>query len=411
MYYSQISYTTLGKHKQNCRLWLEGKRLAACGFDQGQPYVVVLDVDHRTLILRTTKDGDKVVSGRKGDSAGNVHPIIDLCNADVTRHLRTHMGNPARVRVAFKYGEITVSIREIERNARRREKDLLERIREGLLSEGVVCAGGGISAWALAEGLKDQGHSLTCDWILDLEGRYLQSAIRNVPVVTEDSRIFEATVEEIEPSLLSPVDVLSASLPCVGFSRSGISKKHLQFPEADTSGTAFIGLLGIIRATNPSIILHENVPPFATSITCHVMKSFLEKLGYVIQERTLGKELGAFERRDRHIFVAVSRGLAGDIDLSKIEPSQIPPTRLGEVLDEVPSDSTRWKTFTYLADKERRDREAGKGFRRQLLTADSKECGTIGRGYHKARSTEPFVMDPTDPSRSRLLTPREHAAV
>ena len=122
MYYSQISYTAIGRHKDNCRVWIEGKRLGACGFDQGQAYVVILDVAKRTLILRTTKDGDKVVSGRKADSAGNVHPIIDLCNANITEHLRTHMGNPTRVRVAFKYGEITVSIREIERNARRREQ-------------------------------------------------------------------------------------------------------------------------------------------------------------------------------------------------------------------------------------------------------------------------------------------------
>lgn len=58
-----------------------------------------------------------------------------------------------------------------------------------------------------------------------------------------------------------------------------------------------------------------------------------------------------------------------------------------------------------------RDIAAGKGFKRQLLTGEEDGCGVIGRGYAKARSTEPFIISPWNPSLSRLLTPAEHAAV
>jgi DNA (cytosine-5)-methyltransferase 1 len=230
-------------------------------------------------------------------------------------------------------------------------------------------------------------------------------------VISSRTRIFEATVEEIAPSLLPPVDILSASLPCVGFSKSGIAKKHLEFPEEDSSGTAFLGLLGIIRATNPSIVIHENVPSFAESVTCHLMTRWLELLGYQVRSKTLGKDLGAFERRDRHILLAVSQGLARHVDLDRIEPSATAPGRLAEILERIPLDSPRWKRFEYLDAKQESDIAQGKGFRRQVLNADANSCGTIGRGYHKSRSTEPFVAHPMNPMLSRLLTPTEHAAV
>lgn len=54
---------------------------------------------------------------------------------------------------------------------------------------------------------------------------------------------------------------------------------------------------------------------------------------------------------------------------------------------------------------------AGKGFRRQLLDGTESQIGTNGRGYNKARSTEPFIKSPHDASNSRLLTVAEHAAV
>jgi DNA (cytosine-5)-methyltransferase 1 len=134
-------------------------------------------------------------------------------------------------------------------------------------------------------------------------------------------------------------------------------------------------------------------------------------LGYQVRTKTLGRDLGAFERRDRHILLAVSEGLAQHVDLDRIEPSSTAPRRLAEILEEIPLDSPRWKRFEYLDAKEERDIAQGKGFRRQMLDADAPFCGTIGRGYHKARSTEPFVVHPENPMLSRLLTPREHAAV
>jgi DNA (cytosine-5)-methyltransferase 1 len=121
--------------------------------------------------------------------------------------------------------------------------------------------------------------------------------------------------------------------------------------------------------------------------------------------------MGAFEDRKRHIMVAVSEGLVKDFDLKQIKPSAVPPKTLEEVLEDIPDDSDMWRTYDYLKDKESRDIASGKGFKRQLVSPDTESIGVIGRGYNKARSTEPFVKHPTDPNKSRLLTVTEHARV
>jgi DNA (cytosine-5)-methyltransferase 1 len=52
-----------------------------------------------------------------------------------------------------------------------------------------------------------------------------------------------------------------------------------------------------------------------------------------------------------------------------------------------------------------------KGFKRQLLNANAVTCGTIGRGYAKYCSTEPFLRHPTNEKLSRLFAPLEQAQV
>ena len=72
------------------------------------------------------------------------------------------------------------------------------------------------------------------------------------------------------------------------------------------------------------------------------------------------------------------------------------------------SDSDRWKSFDYIAEKEKRDIANGKGFKRQLLTGLESRCGTIAKGYAKCRSTEPFLIHPENKELSRIFTPLEH---
>ncbi|MDA8140767.1 MAG: DNA cytosine methyltransferase [Desulfobacteraceae bacterium] len=406
----QVSYLKIGQHRGNQRIWLEGKRLEACGFTRGASYTTIFDVPGRRLLVKVDEKGDRIVSGRTNEEAFT--PIIDICNAGVSQHLVQVMGGPVRVRAVFRSGIIEITVHEHERRQKEREERIKTHASTATVSVGTTCAGGGISCWALHEGLKDSGIHGVAEFILDMEGKYLQNAIDNNPFVTKETRIFEASLEEMDLEFLPQVDILNSSLPCTGFSKSGRAKNRLQNPEShESAGTAILGFLKIVEAVNPAIIINENVPTFSSSATCDLLRGYLQKLGYRIQERVLGRQMGgALESRDRHILVAVSSGL-GNWDIEQIVASMPTPVALSEVLEDIPADDPVWKEYQYLAEKENRDRKAGKGFRRQLLTGNESSCGTIGRGYNKGRSTEPFLVSPVDPTKSRLFTVAEHCRV
>lgn len=152
-------------------------------------------------------------------------------------------------------------------------------------------------------------------------------------------------------------------------------------------------------------------PEYANTASMEVIRSVLGTLGYNIQERILdGNEFGVLEKRKRLCAIAISKGIEG-FDLENVLPVRTKEACLNDILEVVPQDSDRWKSFDYLADKEKRDKAAGKGFSRQLLTGEEAFCGTIGKDYAKCRSTEPFVVNKQDPALSRILTPTEHCRV
>lgn len=190
-------------------------------------------------------------------------------------------------------------------------------------------------------------------------------------------------------------------------------EKRTYLPEEhDSAGALFFNALNWIQRTNPGLIILENVKPYQSTASMAVIRSVLASLGYVVQERILnGCEFGALENRDRLCVVAVTEGLEDFIDIGDVVPLWTKPEKLSDVLEDIPLDDPRWKSYDYLRAKELRDIEAKKGFRRQLFTGEETYISTVTRAYNKARSTDPFIQHPTDPLLSRLLTVKEHARV
>jgi DNA (cytosine-5)-methyltransferase 1 len=143
-----------------------------------------------------------------------------------------------------------------------------------------------------------------------------------------------------------------------------------------------------------------------------VIRSVLNSLGYRLHEMVLcGSDFGVLERRRRMVLVGVCKALPQHFDFALLEAVESQNLTMAQALEPIADDSPRWKSYDYLADKAVRDKAAKKGFARQLLESTAQGCGTIGKGYAKGRSTEPFMIHPTNPLLSRLLTPVEHARV
>ena len=170
-------------------------------------------------------------------------------------------------------------------------------------------------------------------------------------------------------------------------------------------------MLNLIRAANPSKVLLENVNEYQNTLSMLMIRAVLTEWGYDIHETRLdGEDFGAFERRSRFAMVATTKGT--DFDIGAVAEHCVDrEMQLADFVDPVDHPNHNWRTFSYLKDKEVRDIAAGKGFRRQEIGYDDTSCGTIGRSYQKARSSEPFVRHPDNPELLRLFSPREHATV
>jgi DNA (cytosine-5)-methyltransferase 1 len=406
----QVTYTRVGRNRGVPRLWLEGGRLARCGFEAGAKFVAELDLVRRQVRLRLDPNGDRTVSGRKRtltDGAVRTTPIVDVAGAS----LADVLGEGARLRAVLASGEIVFDLHPVERAIAARETRTREHLQAGFLTESALCAGVGVATLALKEGVEAAGVPTRVDWIIDRDGRYLDLAAMNNPAITPETRLYEASLEEVETAALTGTDLVQVSLPCAPHSLSGKAKRGLNQPEDHpTDALATVGLIRILEAVNPSAVISENVTQARDSASYALIRAYLHEQGYVIFEDFMdSRQAGTIEMRERWWMVAISQGLAEGFTMDNVPALPRTFATLGEAMDAIAVDDTRWKAFEYLEAKAIRDAAAGKGFKRQLVGEDSTQVGTIGRGYAKARSTEPFIV--REDGLQRLLTPAEQARV
>ncbi|MFK5948832.1 MAG: DNA cytosine methyltransferase [Methylococcales bacterium] len=409
MSYLQVSYTALKERRNAKRLWLEGLRLEDAGFYPSSEYTVAYDFDTNSieLVLCEKGKGTHVVSGRKRRGTDRIESIIDLCNKDVVNVFSGAM----RVRAMFSEGRISVTLHHEERARIDRESRTRHNVEQGTFTEGTLCAGIGVATHATHEGLKKAGIQSTVEWIVDVEGRYLQVALDNNPSITKETRLFQARLEEIESELLGFVDCMQVSLPCTGHSKSGKSKNKIKNAEDhNEAATSVFGFINILRSVNPSIVISENVVESKNSATYSLIRKELERRGYVIHEKIMGRQdAGTLEERNRYWFVAVSKGLV-EFDLNDLPQFAPIHKNMGDIMEDIPQDDSMWSQNQYLKDKAISDALANKGFaKRQLITSESLKCSCLGRGYFKRRSTESQWV--RDDGMERLFTVSEHALV
>ena len=408
--HAAVTYTKMGSNRGTARLWLEGGRLERCGFEAGAKFKVELDLVARQVRLKLDAQGDRTVSGRKktlNDGIVRTTPIVDIAGASLGEAL----GEGARLRAVLATGEIVFDLHPVEKAIEARESRTREHLQAGFLTESALCAGVGVATLALQEGVEDAGVQTRVDWVIDRDGRYLDLAAWNNPAITPETRLYEASLEEVETAALTGTDLMQVSLPCTGHSPSGKAKRGLnQAEDHPTDALATYGLMRILEAVNPSVVVSENVVGARESASYALIRAYLHEQGYVIFEDILDSaQAGTIEDRKRWWMVALSRGFAEGFTMDSVPALPRAFDTLGDVMEAVDHQDTRWKAFEYLEVKAIADAASGKGFRRQLVDESTTTVGTIGRGYAKARSTEPFIVRPD--GMQRLLTPTEHARV
>ena len=130
---------------------------------------------------------------------------------------------------------------------------------------------------------------------------------------------------------------------------AGRAKWRLSTAEAhESAGALFVDFLEAIKATNPAVVLIENVPQYQGTASMTVIRSVLLGLGYQLEEAILnGNDYGALERRDRFVMVATTKGMPS-FDFDQVKPVRVKEDCLNDVLEDLPLDSERWKSYSYL---------------------------------------------------------------
>ncbi len=400
---NQVTYTAVKENARGLRIWIEGRKLVASGFDCGVKYCS--SVQPGQIVLQVVPDGDKTVTTSK--RGGKQRPIIDLRREIVENAFKA--GD--RLRVVFYQGSIKITRHHEDSAQEEREERFRKNAGARQLNCAEMFAGGGVSLEAKHSAIVDAGLDANTVWIAEADTRYIESAGANCFAVTDDTAFIVGSVEEVEPRFYGKCDVLSFSMPCAGVAATG-KAKHKQ-REEEHSGTALFGVVAAIRTSNPAVITSENVKEAQNSPIYLLLKEELRRLGYTIFEQVLDRShTGTFEQRRRYWLTAISSGLAPE----SVEVAQVdaPPVTLQSLLDsQIPGEM--WSDNTYLKEKAKRDAEkkatrgGGSYFARQILAGHETTCGTIGRFYHKKRSSEPFIGRAD--GKERLLTPREHARV
>jgi DNA (cytosine-5)-methyltransferase 1 len=406
MHYTHISDARIGENRGAPRLWLSTHRLTDAGFAPGVRFTLQADPGARALRIELSAEGNRRVSSKT--RWGREVPIIDLNG----RNLSDILGNATRVRTALSQGCIEIRLHPDDVAAETRLDRALARVADRRDIEiGSLCHGVGVLDHAIHQGLATAGISSRLAFALDMDEDALEASLQNNPVWNKDALAICAPLQTIQPSDLPSIDMLIAGLPCVGASKAGRAKNGAGAAENHaTAGALFVSWLNIIKAKNPAVVVLENVTEWQASVSQTVIRAFLSGMGYELHEVVLaGNDMGALERRRRFCMVAVSRGIA--FDPADIRALRVKEQRLGDVLEVLGDEDPAWRRFEYLERKEISDLAAGKNFRQQVLTPDAEMIGGIGAGYSKIRSTEPRIAHPTDTTRSRILSPREHARV
>lgn len=413
---------------QSKRIWLEGRKLLK--FFNVNDMLKIIDTESGIFMRpatneeveesKKTKDNSvRKVCGRKNRNTQEVDKAVIEINECNSVNLK-NMNDDEMLRIIVKENQVSITVNQntVAYRKEQRESEVKRKVINGeKLVKGSIFAGGGTMDFSGSDGFKLAGLASVVRLALDFDEDCTDNLMMNLGHVFDEKSLViqsDITLLNLGNTSLPKLDILSITPPCVDASPAGKAKKGNALETSKTAHLVYY-YSQIIDRCNPAIIMIENVPNFRNSISYHVLTSLLSQLGYDMQLRIIDANKDGFslETRERMFLTAISSDLGIDFDMNNVTPLRQCAQTLGECLDpKFPLNSKSWSPKTGLIAKEKRDKEAGKGFRMQTYTPESDKIGTLRAGYAKSGTSDPLVIHPTPELKLfRLLTPVEHSRV
>ncbi len=381
----RVSRAKLGLHRNQPRVYLQGKWLLKAGFAPSR--LIVAEFAAGQVTLRLSDAGNRVVAGKKDGTI----PVIDVHCAD----LRQALGDVETLVVKVAAGEIVITpnVREQKRRAR---------CRNG--REGSICGGAGLlTKAAQLAGFKPI-------FTIEQNEAYADLYAANFPY----SLVFNMPLDEVDIRDVPPCQLLTLGLSCEGHSNSrtldrktGKKRNRALPPEAHPdAGAILLFVAAVIEQTNPATIIVEEAPAWLESASGFLLRYFLEKLGYRVEGRVLDShEYGYLQSRKRSVLIATS-----DDEEIRWPEQRACELSVADILDEPDAVAADWftaQTKSWAIRHWQTQTKKGNGFAPTHLTSKSRKVGTIKRRYLAGQGDNQALQHDTEPGKWRWLTVSE----
>ncbi|MEZ8295847.1 DNA cytosine methyltransferase [Vibrio splendidus] len=401
-----------GDSKPIKRLWLEGKKLLGL-----VPIGAKLALDDRQdrLVATYSQAGTRTVSSRKDRFSELSLPLIEIDEGNSA--FVAGLEDDAMLRYTITETSITVTVLQDRVRTKQiaRETDALNTILRGEpLRKATLFSGGACFDFCLHDGFERSGLASAVALAVDLEEHCIDNIATNAAsMLSPDALLVASDIALLNvDNQLPQYHCLSVTPPCV---EASIAGKASNGNTGETSRTAHLVYYysRLIDQFNPIVFMMENVQAFSLEPSYKSLCGLLTHLGYTVQERVINayKEGFSLEARERLFMVAISNGMSDmEFDLADVKCIDTVPQTLGEIMEDIPADSSRWSPKTGLVEKQARDIKKKNGFRMQVYTAKSLFINTLRKGYQKSGSSDPLIAHPKK-ALFRILSAVEHARV
>ena len=402
----RVSYNRIGDYYGKKRIYIENRTISDMGFTIGSHYRIVADDAEKTLSIILDESGPRLVTKR--DRIAGPLSVIDV-RSDVFDSIAS---NAERARVEYGQGKIVVRIHaDHAREGARRDRVAAKIASGAALSIVSLCTGLGVLDHAVTTGLASNGVVAQVKCAIEVNENIIEHTAMKSDRFASDATLVLGRLQDLDLDLVPEADMVIAGLPCTGASLASRGARHGAEPEEHPeAGVLFLHFLDVVRKAQPAIVVLENVPAYANTAGALAIRAALNLWGYEIHERVMGgNEFGDLENRKRFSLIGVTRGLV--FDPASLIPVKVKPATLGDVLEDIGPDSTRWEKREALDRKAERDAAKGNNFKLQHVDATSEFVPTMTAGYARWRTCDPRILHPELAGVRRLLTPKEHARV
>lgn len=314
------------------------------------------------------------------------------------------LGLVERVVVTFRKGMVIISPYKDDSNKSYREKSLIDAVASKKpLRAGSFFSGIGMLSYWIKKGLEQVGIRSQIAFANEMNPLAMDCNLYGNPIwddATADASAYAIDLREVPLDQIPQLHLVEIGYPCIA--QSTLCKADHRDLQHPIVGTLFVPVLAAIKQANPAIIIIENAPAFLNSQTLKLIEHELP--GYRFEHRLVDAyEAGEIEGRKRSCVVGVSAGLPSiHLDFMRFEVLSRPT--LANYLEAIELDAPCWQVYDHVKAK---DCDHRVNYRNCVHSPSDTKIATIPASYW-AKAGVPFVAHPTEQTKQRLLSIREH---